>query len=399
MGHPAVAASWLLATAAPALAHGAIGGRTDLPVPLWLFVFGAITALIVSFVALDPLDRAAVRGSPREDRPTVVHPVDPDQPSARVDDPDRDAPVLPGGRDGVGPPGCRHGDDRARRRLRLVLGGPRDRARPVRQPVATLAVRHDRTARRVRRRGSQAVPRVVGQMAGGGPPVRLRVGGARPAVLRDARVPRDPDRHLPADPDRRDAALRSQGLAGERRGVRRVPRADRGDRAVHAGPRGRVVTRPFLAGLARVEPRPGLLAAIMVALGSTTFDGFSRTTLCITSTASFGVRPDARLHRGVAQRDRAGDPGLRARDAGRRAGGRRRWHPLAVRFAHSLVPIMLAYVVAHYFSFLVLEGQLGLSASPTRSGSAGTSSVRATGSSTSRSSRRPRSGTSRSRRS
>ena len=36
------------------------------------------------------------------------------------------------------------------------------------------------------------------------------------------------------------------------------------------------------------------------------------------------------------------------------------WHPLAVRFAHSLVPIVLAYVVAHYFSFLVLEGQLAL---------------------------------------
>jgi hypothetical protein len=36
------------------------------------------------------------------------------------------------------------------------------------------------------------------------------------------------------------------------------------------------------------------------------------------------------------------------------------WHPLAVRFAPSLVPIVLAYVVAHYFSFLMLEGQLGL---------------------------------------
>jgi hypothetical protein len=36
------------------------------------------------------------------------------------------------------------------------------------------------------------------------------------------------------------------------------------------------------------------------------------------------------------------------------------WHPLAVRFAHSLVPIVLAYVVAHYFSFLLIEGQIGL---------------------------------------
>ena len=36
------------------------------------------------------------------------------------------------------------------------------------------------------------------------------------------------------------------------------------------------------------------------------------------------------------------------------------WHPLAIRFAHSLVPIILAYAIAHYFSFLVLEGQIGL---------------------------------------
>jgi hypothetical protein len=36
------------------------------------------------------------------------------------------------------------------------------------------------------------------------------------------------------------------------------------------------------------------------------------------------------------------------------------WHPLSVRFVHSLVPIAFAYVAAHYFSFLVLEGQAGV---------------------------------------
>ena len=46
--------TWLLAAAVPAFAHG-IGGRTDLPVPRWLFVFGAGTALIISFVALSEL--------------------------------------------------------------------------------------------------------------------------------------------------------------------------------------------------------------------------------------------------------------------------------------------------------------------------------------------------------
>ena len=36
------------------------------------------------------------------------------------------------------------------------------------------------------------------------------------------------------------------------------------------------------------------------------------------------------------------------------------WHPLALRFVPSLIPIVLAYVTAHHFSFLVLEGQIGL---------------------------------------
>ncbi|HET9671575.1 MAG TPA: hypothetical protein VFQ40_01845 [Actinomycetota bacterium] len=124
---------------------------------------------------------------------------------------------------------------------------------------------------------------------------------------------------------------------------------------------GRVVTRPPLAGLARVPIRPGLLAVVMVALGSTTYDGFSRSQWWVTWTAGVG---------GIA-RPAAFTVGLLAviglvtlayvlamLAAGRVAGADP--HVLAVRFAPSLVPIVLAYVVAHYFSFLVLEGQLGL---------------------------------------
>ena len=124
---------------------------------------------------------------------------------------------------------------------------------------------------------------------------------------------------------------------------------------------GRVVLRPVLAGLAKVAPRPGLIAVIMVALGSTTFDGFSRSTLWT----------DATLELAGLARLAAFTAGLLAviglvtlayvlamRAAARVVDGD--WHALAVRFAPSLVPIVLAYVIAHYFSFLVLEGQLGL---------------------------------------
>ncbi|HEV2951640.1 MAG TPA: fenitrothion hydrolase, partial [Actinomycetota bacterium] len=124
---------------------------------------------------------------------------------------------------------------------------------------------------------------------------------------------------------------------------------------------GRVVTRPFLSGLARVAARPGLLAVIMVALGSTTFDGISRSTSWTAATAELSgvtriVVSTAGLLGVIGLVSLAYLVAMGA--AARVVGGD--WHPLAVRFAHSLVPIVLAYVIAHYFSFLVLEGQLGL---------------------------------------
>jgi hypothetical protein len=124
---------------------------------------------------------------------------------------------------------------------------------------------------------------------------------------------------------------------------------------------GRVVLRPILSGLARVPPQPGLLAVIVVALGSTTFDGFSRSDLWIRWTAGVGGLAGtavftAGLLAVILLVTLAYVMAMRA--AARVVNGH--WHPLAVRFAPSLVPIVLAYVVAHYFSFLMLEGQLGL---------------------------------------
>lgn len=124
---------------------------------------------------------------------------------------------------------------------------------------------------------------------------------------------------------------------------------------------GRVILRPPLAGLAEVQPRPGLLALVMVALGSTTFDGLSRTGLWVSRTAS--LTGPARILVGSAGLLTtiglvALAYALAMAFAARVVRGR--WHVLAVRFAPSLVPIVLAYAVAHYFSFLLIEGQLGL---------------------------------------
>ncbi|MGH2677581.1 MAG: hypothetical protein ACRDHB_04380, partial [Actinomycetota bacterium] len=66
-----LAAVPVLGTAAPAAAHG-LGGRLDLPVPIWLFVYGAAAVVVVSFVALGilwkrPRLENGVRGRPLPD--------------------------------------------------------------------------------------------------------------------------------------------------------------------------------------------------------------------------------------------------------------------------------------------------------------------------------------------
>ncbi|NUT44649.1 MAG: hypothetical protein HOV86_32105 [Thermoactinospora sp.] len=127
----------------------------------------------------------------------------------------------------------------------------------------------------------------------------------------------------------------------------------------HLSPVGRrdgalVLRNPF-DNLDAIAPAPGLVATVCVLLGSTGYDGFS--------TAPAWV--DA-LQSGPLGRVGLGTAGLLVaialvallygaclRLAGLIGGAR----GLTPRFAHSLVPIAIGYLVAHYFSLLVIEGQ------------------------------------------
>ena len=116
--------------------------------------------------------------------------------------------------------------------------------------------------------------------------------------------------------------------------------------------------RAPLAGLAGLPIKRGSVALILVVLGSTTFDGFARSSIWLDVAAErtgweltavntvgmvFIIFAVALLYR-AAIAVMASVTGDTERD-------------LAGVFAPSLMPIAAAYAVAHYFSYLLLEGQ------------------------------------------
>jgi hypothetical protein len=128
---------------------------------------------------------------------------------------------------------------------------------------------------------------------------------------------------------------------------------------------GRLVLRNPLVGLAALRPEPGLVAVVCVLLGSTAFDGLSRTRWwsdwTLTAEPAVGtLLGTAGLLAAIAvvaitytAATRAGQQYRRVRTAGEPD------ERLDRQFVHSLVPILIGYTVAHYFSLLVFQGQMG----------------------------------------
>lgn len=128
--------------------------------------------------------------------------------------------------------------------------------------------------------------------------------------------------------------------------------------------------RPLLSGLPRWEPLPGSVAFVCTLIGTVSFDGFSagatwnetfvtafvdfftgigvNNVRAIELTFGFGMLAFVVVAYGFY---RLGIAGARS------AGGGFRGSELALRFAHSLAPIALVYAAAHYVSLLLLQGQ------------------------------------------
>ncbi len=122
---------------------------------------------------------------------------------------------------------------------------------------------------------------------------------------------------------------------------------------------GAVGVRPPLGGLPRLDPVAGTVAFVVVMIGSVTYDGLSSGPLWKDLTgeaaldapeliATLGLLLGVALIGGFYA---LGIAGVRS------VGGELSAAQLRRSFVHSLVPIAFVYVVAHYLTFLLFEGQ------------------------------------------
>jgi hypothetical protein len=131
-----------------------------------------------------------------------------------------------------------------------------------------------------------------------------------------------------------------------------------------------VFVRAPLSGLPRLDAVPGTVALLCAMIGTTSFDGFSAGPVwgdiaprMTDSLRNIGFSQSSALQIAftiglivvialVAGLYRLGVAGMRNASHVELS-----TDELAARFAHTLVPIALAYVVAHYFSLLFVNGQ------------------------------------------
>lgn len=119
---------------------------------------------------------------------------------------------------------------------------------------------------------------------------------------------------------------------------------------------GRLVLRSPLANLATVVPRPGLVGVVAVLFGSTAFDSFRE--------SSFWVRTYQNASVSKVLLDNIALVGfcltagvlLAIGSALTRGGGSVARRELPGRYAHSIVPIILGYILAHYLTLWVDVG-------------------------------------------
>jgi hypothetical protein len=121
-----------------------------------------------------------------------------------------------------------------------------------------------------------------------------------------------------------------------------------------------LVVRSPLANLDTTPPLPGLVAVVSVLFGSTAFDSFKDSTRWVQFTQSAAPTPYALNNLGLLAFCLAVGLVLTLGTTLTGIGDDLRRRELPRLLAHSVVPIIVGYVIAHYLSYLVLVGQLTL---------------------------------------
>ena len=351
-----VAASTAL-DASPAAAHG-VGGRTDLPLPLWLFTYGAAAALVLSFVALRalwprPRLAAAAHGTPF---PSPLQQLAPALAIAgRVVGLAGLAGVLTAATWGA----ANSADNIAPVALYVVFWVGLQVLSAVAGDVWRVVNPFDTIAAAVRR----AVPgRLVTSDSGPEWTAAAMLFSFLWLELAyfDSAEPRAIAVWLAAYTVTAVTGAVVWGPGWLRRGEGFTVLFGL---LAHLAPigrdaEGRLRFRPPLSGLSEVKATSGIVAVIIVTLGSTTFDGLSRTSFWVdvlgnrtgwarTSLNTIGLVWVIAIVWVAYQ--------LATRAAART--GRKPADDTTLAFAASLIPIVFAYTLAHYFSLLVFEGQ------------------------------------------
>jgi hypothetical protein len=120
---------------------------------------------------------------------------------------------------------------------------------------------------------------------------------------------------------------------------------------------GRLVWRGWLRSLPQIPEWRGLWVFVVAMIGTVSFDGLSSTAWYGNALGSFGSSIAGGSIGLIGMTMLVGAGYRLACAVAARLGGAGDGAWVAARFAHTLVPIALAYAVAHYFTLVIFEGQ------------------------------------------
>jgi len=120
---------------------------------------------------------------------------------------------------------------------------------------------------------------------------------------------------------------------------------------------GRLVVRSPLDGVAGIATAPGLFALVGVMLGSTVFDSLSAHLAWIDFVQTGPLPPHLASTLGLLVTVSVVTAAFTGASALTGLGAGRRPLETAAEFAHTIVPIVAGYFIAHYWSLLVIVGQ------------------------------------------